>query len=199
MRHITIILFAVSAVFYAAGPSTAAQTSRCQPTMNDVEGPYYLPGAPFRNQLAGLDEQGERVVIKGTIVHADCQTPIGDALIEVWQTDGGGKYYYRAEGFRLRGQMKTDDKGYYQFSTVKPGRYRILNGFRPAHIHMKISHPDFETIITQLYFKGDPYLWPKDACGRGCKSNDPQRIIGLHDDSGALSGTFNIILKPLEH
>jgi protocatechuate 3,4-dioxygenase beta subunit len=197
MRYITIILFAVSAIFYGAGLSTAAESNRCQPTMNDVEGPYYLPGAPFRNELAGPDEQGERLIIKGTVLRTNCRTPVRGALIEVWQTDEGGNYYYRAEDFRLRGQMKSDDNGSYQFSTIRPGRYRIMNGFRPAHIHLKISHPDFETITTQLYFRGDPYLWPNDACGRGCKSNDPQRIIALNEARGVLRGTFNIILKPL--
>ncbi|NIN19808.1 MAG: hypothetical protein GTN82_17795, partial [Candidatus Aminicenantes bacterium] len=52
------------------------------------------------------------------------------------------------------------------------GRYRIMSGFRPAHIHFKVSHPGHEVLVTQLYFYGDPYLWPNDACGKACKSND---------------------------
>jgi protocatechuate 3,4-dioxygenase beta subunit len=165
--------------------------------MNDVEGPYYLAGAPMRDQIAGPDEKGERLVIKGTVLRGDCRTPVRGGLIEVWQTDSNGKYYYADEEYRLRGQTKSHENGTYRFSTIKPGRYRILNGFRPAHIHLRVSHPDYQTLITQLYFKGDPYLWPNDACGGGCKSNDPRRIITLHDDSGLLNGTFDVILKPL--
>jgi catechol 1,2-dioxygenase len=34
-----------------------------------------------------------------------------------------------------------------------------LNGaqYRPAHIHVKVSAPGFQTITTQLYFEGDKY------------------------------------------
>ncbi len=30
--------------------------------------------------------------------------------------------------------------------------------FRPAHLHLKLSHEGFEPLTTQLYFKGDPVL-----------------------------------------
>jgi protocatechuate 3,4-dioxygenase beta subunit len=197
LKNITISLIIVSTFLCIAGLSLAGARGICLPTMNDVEGPYYLPGAPFRNQIANPDEKGRRINIKGTIYHSNCRTPVMNALIEVWQTDAEGRYYYADEQYRLRGQIKSDEYGKYQFSTVKPGRYRILSGFRPAHIHLKVSHPDYRTVITQLYFEGDPYLWPNDACGGGCKSNDPERIIELIDNAGMVSAAFNVILRPL--
>jgi catechol 1,2-dioxygenase len=73
-----------------------------------------------------------------------------------------------------------------------------MRGFRPAHIHIKVSYPGFETLTTQLYFEGDPYLWPNDACGPGCRSNDPKRIIDLHPEGEGkvLKGDFTMYLKP---
>ena len=197
VRNVIIIPIIVWTFFYMEGFSLAGERGICPPTMNDVEGPYYLPGAPFRNQIANPDEKGERITIKGIVYHKDCRTPVNDALIEIWQTDVQGKYYYKDDEYRLRGQLKSDAYGNYQFSTVRPGRYRLLNGFRPAHIHLKVTHPDFKPLITQLYFKGDPYLWPNDACGGGCKSNDSGRIIALKNDKDVISGFFNIILNPL--
>jgi protocatechuate 3,4-dioxygenase beta subunit len=187
-------------VFFLLALTLSARAGEiCPPTQNDVEGPYYVPDSPFRTILADRDEPGEHIVIKGTVYSTDCTTPVKDALVEVWQTDASGKYHYRDEGYRLRGQMRTDEKGQYEFSTVQPGRYRIMNGFRPAHIHFKVSHRDYETLITQLYFQGDPFLWPKDACGRGCRSDDKKRIIELqprkHDDTGYLKGAFPVFLK----
>lgn len=193
VRKIVLIIFSFSLFIL---PSIATSEKVCHPTQNDTEGPYYLPYAPFRTDMSGPEEPGERLVIKGTVLETDCRTPVKGALIEVWQTDSKGKYYFKDQGYRLRGQLKTDDKGYYEFRTIKPGRYRIMNGFRPAHIHFKISHPDYETVTTQLYFRGDLYVWPNDACGRGCKSNDPKRIIELKKskEKGYREGTFAIFL-----
>jgi catechol 1,2-dioxygenase len=197
MKRVIIILAVLSA-FWGIGFSEAGKNGVCTPTQNDVEGPYYVPGTPFRNWIAEPDEPGDRIIIRGSVFHTDCTTPVKEALIEVWQTDAGGEYHYKDEEYRLRGQMRADKNGYYEFSSIKPGRYRIMNGFRPAHIHMKVSHPDYETLITQLYFKGDPFLWPKDACGGGCKSNDPRRIIPLNKNREGLEGTFSIILRPVQ-
>lgn len=191
MKNICLIIFIFSICLY----SFNASAGRCFPTQNDVEGPYYLPDAPFRTGIAGPDEPGDRLTIKGAVLDSDCRTPLKEALVEVWQTDAGGRYYYRDEGYRLRGQLRTDKKGAYEFSTIKPGRYKIGRGYRPAHIHIKVSHPGYRTLVTQLYFKGDPYLWPNDACGGGCKSGDPDRIIELKTGEQKRSGgAFNIIL-----
>jgi catechol 1,2-dioxygenase len=198
LKTIITVIIAYSLIVYAPIVSSAAD-SLCPPTQNDVEGPYYVPDAPFRTNIADRDQPGERVVIKGTVLHTDCKSPVKDALVEVWQTDSQGKYHYRDEGYKLRGQMRTDDNGHFEFSSIKPGRYRIMNGFRPAHIHFKVSHPGYDVLITQLYFQGDPYLWPNDACGRGCRSSDPKRIIELkphkHDGIDILKGTFPVFLK----
>jgi catechol 1,2-dioxygenase len=190
-RALLIILFLFT-VFNAQAEAV------CSPTQNDVEGPYYLPDAPFRTQIAVTEEPGERITIKGAVLADDCKTPLNDALIEIWQTDSNGRYYYKQEGYRLRGQFRAGKNGSYEFTSVKPGRYGIGSGFRPAHIHIKVSHPKYSTVTTQLYFRGDPYLWPNDACGRGCRSNDPNRIIELKKTKDVLEGVFTIILKPVK-
>jgi catechol 1,2-dioxygenase len=192
-RKITFII-CISSIFIS---SLTASADICPPTQNDVEGPYYLPDAPFRTDIAAPDEPGEDLMIKGSVRDTDCKTPLKGALVEVWQTDAEGRYYYQDEGYRLRGQLRTDKDGSYTFSSIKPGRYRIGSGYRPAHIHIKVSHPGYRTLVTQLYFKDDPYLWPNDACGSGCRSNDPKRIIALQKEKNRdLEGTFIIILEP---
>jgi protocatechuate 3,4-dioxygenase beta subunit len=198
-----IITFIVSLLFIANHLTTGNVLAfpSCLSTETDIEGPYYLPGAPFRTSIANREEQGVPLIIRGTVFHSDCKTPVNRALVEVWQTDAQGKYYGKDENYRLRGRMRTNEKGKFEFTTVKPGRYRLMKGFRPAHIHVRVYHPDYEVLITQLYFKGDPFLWPHDACGSACKSGDPLRIIELkkfrRGESELFEGTFNIILKPL--
>jgi hypothetical protein len=53
-------------------------------------------------------------------------------------------------------------------------------------------------LTTQLYFKGDPYLGAKDACGDGCDSNDPDRIADLKKSEAGRGfvADVRIILRP---
>ncbi len=64
---------------------------RCVPTGADVEGPFYLPGAPHRVALAPPEEPGVRLVVRGRIVGPDCTTPVPGALLDLWQADTNGE------------------------------------------------------------------------------------------------------------
>jgi catechol 1,2-dioxygenase len=130
------------------------------------------------------------------VLGTDCRRPLPGALLDVWQADADGVYHYEKENFRLRGQILTDREGSFEFTTIVPGRYKLGGGYRPAHIHFTVSHPAHEALTTQLYFKGDPYLPPNDACGDECKANDPDRIVSLKKlGQGAGFGTtFRIVL-----
>lgn len=166
---------------------------QCAPTTSDVQGPYYIAGAPERMKIAADNEPGERLVISGRVFGPDCETPLADAVVDVWQADAQGNYHGAEQNYRLRGVMRTDSDGNYAFETIMPGRYAIETGFRPAHIHFMVSYPGYKPLITQLYFAGDPYLPPNDACGPGCNSDEPDRIITL-DEANGFSGVFDIIL-----
>jgi len=166
----------------------------CAPTGSDIQGPMYVPGAPRRSVLAGPKEPGERVRIRGTVYGPDCKTPLPKALLDVWQADAKGNYHGENEAYRLRGQLLTNERGEYEFESVKPGNYGDATGWRPAHFHFTISSPGHKPLTTQLYFKGDPYLG-HDMCGPDCHSDDPHRIIELAKAPKGLAGTFDIVLK----
>lgn len=43
------------------------------------------------------------------------------------------------------------------------GRYSIAADiWRPSHVHYLVRHPGYRPLVTQLYFRGDPY-YPTDA------------------------------------
>ena len=177
-------------------PLAAAQS--CSATSADTQGPFYTPGAPHRVMLAPAGEPGDRLVVRGTVTADDCRTPLAGALLDVWQADAQGAYHYEKDNYRLRGQILTDKAGAFEFTTVMPGRYQLDGGYRPAHIHLTISHPKCQPVTTQLYFQGDPYLAPKDACGLDeCKSDDPGRIVELRKlgDGRGFAATFPVVLK----
>ena len=184
-------LFALpAALLLTARRTSAAETRACAPTESDFLGPMYAPGAPRRSVLAGPNEPGDRLRIRGTVFGPDCRTPLPKTLLDVWQADAKGDYHDATEQYRLRGQILTDARGRYELDTVRPGGY----GGRPAHIHVTVSAPGHESLTTQIYFKGDPVL-DHDSCGRGCNSDDPHRIIALGRQAGALAGSFDVVLK----
>jgi protocatechuate 3,4-dioxygenase beta subunit len=191
------VLGSLERVAAGAQPSAGA---RCRPTRADMRGPFYVPGAPRRTSIAAPDEPGERLIVRGRVLGPDCQTPLAGALLDVWQADASGHYHDRTEQYRLRGQIRTDDSGRYELFSIRPGPYRVGDRWRPAHIHFTVSRPPHRPLTTQLYFKGDPYLAPNDACGPACGSDDPDRIIQVTKEEKMGGefwvGTFEIVLGP---
>lgn len=164
--------------------------SRCVPTEENIEGPYYLHGAPFREKIAPAGASGRLLFLSGRVFAADCVTLLPGAVVDLWQTGASGKYDF-SEDFRWRGRVRTDGEGRYRFETVIPGRYRTGKSYRPAHIHLKISHPRGRTLVTQIYFEEDPHLAADPFVRRSL-------IVPLHREEGssgeAWSASFNIIL-----
>lgn len=183
---------------FFGGRALASEGKACAPTSSDDQGPFYIPGAPRRAVLAGPREPGERVTMSGTVTGADCKTLSG-ALLDVWQADASGNYHNEKTQYRLRGILLTDAKGNYQFESVRPGNYGDRTGMRPAHFHFTLSHPEHQTLTSQIYFKGDPYLAPHDMCEE-CHSDDPGRIIELVPEKAGgktrWNGRFDVVMKP---
>lgn len=166
------------------------QTFACDPTSGDIEGPFYTPNAPQRHVLYPEGAEGERLFLTGTVYYSDCQTPVANAGLDVWQADHEGDY--DNVGFNYRGNFPTDALGNYAMETILPGKY--LNGaqFRPRHIHFKVKHED-TLLTTQLYFEGDTDIpadpWASDPDAEG-------RIIPLStDQQDNLHGVFDIFLN----
>ncbi|MCH9681094.1 MAG: hypothetical protein K0V04_06665 [Deltaproteobacteria bacterium] len=145
------------------GPTTGGLT--CDATDDDIEGPFYRPGIPVRDNLDIYDDPGIPLVLQGQVLDGNCQ-PLPNAVVEVWQASprppksqpgDADATYDASEDFRYYGQTATDRRGRYQFTTLVPGWY--LNGaqYRPAHLHIKVWIRDQELLTTQLYFEGDPF------------------------------------------
>ena len=166
----------------------------CAATESDIQGPFYVAGAPRRRVLAAAAEKGDRILVRGTVHGGDCSTPLSRALLDVWQADAEGRYHDAGEQYRLRGQILTDEKGRYELETIRPGNYKLGDGWRPAHIHFTVTSPGHEPLTTQLYFRGDPYL-AHDACGPECRSGDPHRIAALESEGQHKVATFDVVLR----
>lgn len=109
-----------------------------------------LPGldAPSEIRITAEDEIGPPLVVEGTIFAADGETPAPGVVLYVYQTDRTGLYATSGSIPRLRGYVRSDERGRYRYSTIRPASYP--NSTNPQHIH------------TQLWGVGVPPQWNRD-------------------------------------
>lgn len=126
----------VIVVLIGLAAPTAAQAPACTPTKPDMLGPFYKPGAPERART------GAGLVVAGAVRSANGCAPLRGARVEWWSADERGEY--RDD---LRATQRTDAQGRFTYETVSPGRYPG----RPPHLHVKVTAPNHQPLVTQLY------------------------------------------------
>lgn len=163
--------------------------STVRPTGGDIEGPFYKPGAPFRQRLC----DSPTLVLSGTVTDIG-GNPLTGVVLDFWQADEKG--VYDNDGFNFRGKVIADKGGItsasgnrYDLWTVRPGHYPISDTeFRCAHIHVKVTMEGFKPLTTQLYFADDPYddedHW-----------FDQDRCVQYHTTRTATEARFDFVLE----
>lgn len=180
-----------------------------------ITGPYYKPGAPVLREPFTLpmrpNEPGVPLTFHAQVTDP-AGTPISGALIDVWHSTADGEYSFFSavlpDEFLLRGRIPVDSDGRASFHSIVPGAYEIpkdgptgylindvlgRHSWRPAHLHFTVSAPGYQTLTTQLYFRGDPYL--DSDC---CSAVKPELIIDLvrteHHDAPGRECEYTFVL-----
>ena len=169
-------------------PVVPPEEEDCKTTA-DILGPFYKEGAPFREDIIPPENTASPLIVRGK-VFGDCETVLKDAVVEIWNANGEGEYDNGT--FEFRGRYKTEQDGGYSFRTIVPGRY--LNGaeYRPSHIHFRITAPGYQELVSQIYFKDDPFI-DSDPWAGDPKASE--RILTLEsDNSGIDMVAFDIYL-----
>jgi protocatechuate 3,4-dioxygenase beta subunit len=180
-------------------------------TESTVLGPFYVPGAPWRelgDSIVLGGPPGEPLLVRGT-VRSTVNRPLAGAVVDVWQTAPNGRYDVQDPDQppgNLRGRFRTDESGRYEFRTVRPVDYPIPDDgpvggllsatgrhpWRAAHIHAIVSAPGHASVTTHIFDSTSTYL-------------DSDTVFGVKpslvrtfapDESGHLSVTQDFVLRP---
>ena len=152
-------------------PLLASSAHAALPAM--TEGPFYPP-VTWRERELDWDADltrvmrtpganapraaGEWLDLVGSVVDERGRA-IDAAEIEIWQCDAYGSYRHpngaagRVDAaFQGFGSTRSDAHGRYRFRTIRPVPYTG----RTPHIHVRLRHPGFGELTSQLFVAGDP-------------------------------------------
>lgn len=144
-----VLIAGLPLVNCVSGLSQSGGEGRFVPTPSNTLGPFYRPGAPRKEKLTEPNQAGIPLLVTGRVIDT-AGVPVRNAVLEVFHADNEGEY--DMSGFRCRGQIPIAENGEYRYETVMPGAY----GGRAQHIHYRVSVPNQDGLITQLYFATDP-------------------------------------------
>jgi protocatechuate 3,4-dioxygenase beta subunit len=159
-RFLTFAATLPAALGLSAGSARAQQAEI--PTARDMEGPFYISNVPVVTDLNRFGKPGERMRIEGRVMNAAApDQPVPGARLEIWQTDGTGRYYPQANGdyasfadsdIDMRGTVIADAEGRFGVMSLFPAEYWP----RPPHIHYWIRADGFRPLVTQHYLDTSP-------------------------------------------
>jgi catechol 1,2-dioxygenase len=174
-------------------------------------GPFYRANAPWKQRgetIASDGTTGDRVRITGRVYDLTTNAAIPGATLDVWQAATNGFYENQDKDqpdYNLRGRFQTDEAGAFELVALLPTPYPVpIDGpvgellrlakrqpYRPAHIHFIVSAPDYETLVTQVFQKGDEIIGEDPVF-----SADRNLIGDFRKDNGEYRLRYDFQLNP---
>ena len=189
IKKTSLIAMAVSMPVLQSCDEEGSAPTGCG-TTTDILGPFYKAGAPVREDIIPAHNMSTPLIVEGK-VFGDCDKVLNNALVEIWNANESGEYD-TSEDYSFRGSYQTGTDGLYRFKTIIPGRY--LNGatYRPSHIHFRITAAGFQELVSQIYFKDDPFIDEDPWASNPAAS---QRILTISKDENDVDKVlFDIFL-----
>ncbi len=115
--------------------------------------------APSVGRVTPEAEPGDALTVSGVVVGSD-GAAIPGASLYIFQTDREGYYGVKPvsdnRNPRLKLYLRSDARGAWSFTTIKPGSYP--NSRIPAHIHFEVAAPGHAPKIFEIVFENDPFI-----------------------------------------
>jgi protocatechuate 3,4-dioxygenase, alpha subunit len=189
----------------------SAQKTNFGQTPSQTVGPYFAYGLtatqygydfdqPFDAMVALDGARGERIQLVGRVIDGDGK-PINDAMVEICQPDGEGKYPAsvedaRARGFRGFGRMGTgtDAENRFVFQTVKPGAN--APGEAPYINAIVTMRGLLVHTFTRIYFDDEVAANAEDAVLQAVPAERRHTLVAQRSvDGGRVSYRFDIRMQ----
>jgi protocatechuate 3,4-dioxygenase, alpha subunit len=174
------------------------------PTPSQTVGPFFHIGLPDdgRSELVPPDDP-DAIRLRGTVFDGEGK-PVGDALLEIWQANRGGRYAHPEdtreeipleEDFQGFGRCGTDAEGRYEFVTVKPGPVPAPGGgLQAPHIEMSVfARGLLKRLATRVYFPDEAEANAADPALASIADPDERATLVAREEDGALR--FDIHLQ----
>lgn len=198
MKSFLAILFLGISIFTDAQKSVTNVGGPCEGCEAIHESPVAFDKLPSSIILPDYADKGPKIEVSGIVYERDGMTPAKDVVLYVYHTDQKGVYptkgnekgWAKRHGY-IRGWVKTDKNGYYQFKTLRPAAYPERNAEEHIHITVKESGKN-EYYMEEYVFADDPLL-PKT---RNTKPRGGDGVLKLTppEKDGVQHATRHIIL-----
>ncbi len=182
-------------------------TQRPQTTAQTI-GPFFH----FALMRDGVDEldpdqaAGTPIIVTGTVLDG-AGDPITDAMVEIWQADGGGRYRHPADGrvgdvptsFIGFGRVASDDDdGTFRAATAMPGTIPGPDGSVQApHLNVQVfARGLLDHLSTRMYFPDNPANGD-DPVLAAVPADRRDTLIARHegDEGGVPVYRFDLVLQ----
>jgi hydroxyquinol 1,2-dioxygenase len=141
-------------------------------------GPFYVEGRPTADNGDDISDgvTGTPMFVTGRVVDGDGR-PVAGAHVDTWHSDGEGFYDVQQteklhNHLAMRALLTTDDDGRFWYRSITPRYYPVPTDgpcgeimraanrsvMRPQHVHFWFRAEGYQPLITQLFFRDDPYI-----------------------------------------
>jgi hydroxyquinol 1,2-dioxygenase len=147
-------------------------------TSSALLGPFYVQGRPVADNGDDISGgvPGTPMFVAGRVLDENGR-PIAGAHVDTWHSDGQGFYDVQQadtlhDEFAMRALLITDPDGRFWYRSISPRYYpvptdgpcgEILRAanrsvMRPQHVHFWLHADGYQSLITQLFYRDDPYI-----------------------------------------
>jgi hydroxyquinol 1,2-dioxygenase len=182
------------------------QHAESSTTDSALLGPFYVEGRPTVDNGADISDgvTGTPMFVTGRVVDEHGK-PVAGAHVDTWHSDGEGFYDVQQteklhNELAMRALLTTDGDGRFWYRSITPRYYPVptdgpcgeilraanRSPMRPQHVHFWFKAEGYQPLITQLFWRDDPYI------GRDAVFADQRSLMAdfvRHEPGTAPDGT----------